>query len=88
MLARGGQRPGCLAVLKTDSGQHAKAIRFDKYFAFLALPGTHLVAEVVICAQKLLAIPAVLEDSLLHLRDLVETGGGFAAPPAMARYRG
>src|ERR1035441_6593822 len=88
MLSRGGQRPGGLAVLKADSGQYAEAIRFDEYFAFLALPGTHLVAEVVISAQNPIAVPAMLEDSLLHLCDLVETGGGFAAQPAVARYRG
>src|SRR5664279_3246538 len=88
MFAGGGQSFGGLAVLETDSGQHAEAIGLDEDFAFFALTGANFGAGVVVGAQEPIAIPPMLEDSLLHLCDLIEIAHGVSGQPAAVRDRG
>src|ERR1017187_7500185 len=88
MLARSGQRLGGLAVVKTDAGQYTEAVRLDENSAFFALTGAHFAAKAVVGAQEPIAVPPMLEDSLLHLCDLIEIGRGFGGRLASVRDRG
>ena len=83
MLARGFQRLGGQAVFEADAGQHAVAVGLDEDLAFFALLGADLGAEVVVGAQEPLAVPAVLADDLIHLRDFGQILGGFGVEAAV-----
>src|SRR5690606_25640193 len=66
-----------LAGLHTDPAHDAEALGLDEDLALFVLLGPDLPAEEVVGAQEPLAVPAVLEHDLLHLRHFLADALGL-----------
>ncbi len=59
-----------VTFLYADACKYAEALGLDEDLTFLTLGGTDLVAECIVCTKEPIAVPAVFENSLVHLVDL------------------
>ncbi len=60
----------CKTFLDTDACEYAEALRLDENLTLFALLGADLLLECIVSAEEPFAVPAVLENCIVHLVDL------------------
>lgn len=63
--------------LYTDTGEYTEALRLDVDLTFATFLGTYLVAVSIVSTNEPVAVPAILQDRIVHCLYFLACAGSF-----------